>query len=102
MTIETYFETLGAKLEAYAKTSLSTFLSTFIQTDIGKMALDAVTYAATLVEASGDDKKEAAKTQLLNDAVIAGKDLSTAGSALLNFFIETALQALTAGLIAAV
>ncbi len=54
-------------------------------------------YAGTFSDQSGDEKRETAKTQLLNDAEAAGKDLVNAGDAFLNFLIEAALQAVIAG-----
>ena len=98
---ESYFSNIATSIEDAAKPVFSSFLTNFIETDLGKLAVDAVNYAAALPDASGSDKQEAAKTQLLNDAEAAGHDLSTAATSFINFLIETALQATLAGAVAA-
>ena len=95
-----YFANIATTIEDAAKPVFSSFLTNFIETDLGKLAVDAVTYAAALPDTTSDGKKEAATTQLLNDASAAGHDLSTAATSFINFLIETALQATLAGAIA--
>ncbi len=89
-------------LKTDAEATLAAFLGKFITDDVGKLAVDAVNYAARNVDGSGADKRDAAKTQLLNDAAAAGQDLASEGDAALNFLIETALQAVSAGIVAAI
>ena len=82
-------------LGADAKSLLSPFIAAFVSDDIGKLAMAAVQYAEAEVDGSGGDKKEAAKTNLLNAAEAAGKDLLAEGTAVINSLLEIALQALT-------
>ena len=98
---ETYFAKIATTIEDEAKPVFSSLLTNFVETDLGKLAIDAVNYAATLTDESDDGKRDAAKTQLLNDAEAAGHDLSTGATSFINFLIETALQATLAGAITA-
>ena len=108
---ETYFANIATTIEDAAKPVFSSFLTNFIETDLGKLAVDAVNYADTWAQQTAststqtptsEEKQEAAKTQLLNDAEAAGHDLSTAATSFVNFLIETALQAVLAGAVTAV
>ena len=85
-----------------AKSLFAPFAAAFVQDDVGKLAIAAVQYAEAKVEGDGDDKKEAAKTQLLNAAQAAGKDLVAEGEAVLNSLLEVALQIVTADVVAAI
>lgn len=69
----------------------------FLKDDVGKLAIDAVNYAATFTDEDGDGKREISRNQLVRDAEKAGNDLVNAGDSLLNFLIEAALQAVIAG-----
>jgi hypothetical protein len=99
--------TILTTLATDAGTELSSFLSTFAADEIGQLAVAAVNAAEGLIDdatgqaATGAQKLEAAKTQLLNAAEDAGKDLTSEGTSVANFLIETALQAVTAGVVAA-
>jgi len=95
-SVITYFETLGEDVLAKAKSSLADFVAT----DLGKLAVDAVnTVEAEMEGSSGADKLDAAKTQILNDAGQALKDLLADGDAILNYAVENALQAVLAGVV---
>jgi hypothetical protein len=97
-SIITYAETLGEDVVAKIKTSLTNFVAT----DLGTLAVDAVNVIEAEMEgSSGSDKLDAAKTKILNDAGEGLKDLLADGDAILNYAVESALQAVTAGLVSA-
>ena len=97
-SILTYAETLGTEVVAKIKSELSDFVAT----DLGTLAVDAVNFVeADLAGSSGTDKLDAAKTKILNDAGQALKDILAGGDALLNYAVETALQAVVAGVASA-
>ena len=97
-SILTYAETLGDDVVAKIKASLTSFVAT----DLGSLAVDAVDYIEdTMQGSSGSDKLDAAKTKILNDAGQALKDLLAGGEAVLNYAVENALQAVTAGITSA-
>ena len=103
MSLETFLTDLGTTLETEAKTELGTFLTTFTGTNLGKMATAAVQYAEGAVEgASGEEKMEAAKTELLNLAGDEAAALVDLGESFLRFTLETALQAVEAEVPAAI
>ena len=94
-SILTYAETLGEDVVSKIKSSLTNFVAT----DLGTLAVDAVNLVeAEMAESSGSDKLDAAKTKILNDAGQSIKDLLADGDAILNYAVESALQAVTAGL----
>lgn len=69
----------------------------FVKTDVGKLAVDAVqVVSATMPQADGVTKRDAAVAQLIADAKAAGKDLTPLATSTLNWFVETALQAVLA------
>lgn len=73
------------------------FLESFANTDLGNLAIDAVTYVeGALQGASGVEKRDAAVAKLKADAATAGHDLSSFAVSTLNFLIETALQVVVA------
>lgn len=94
--IGNYFKNLGLSLFGQLKVSVAQFLNSFIQQDLGKMAIDAVQYAATLTDKSGADKQAAAKQKLTDDLKAAGHDVTQFGESILNFLIESAYQAVLA------
>jgi len=95
--IGTYFKKIGLSLIGQLKASVASFLNDFVKDDLGALAVDAVNFAeASLPNAAGSDKKEAAIAKLKEDAGKAGHDLTTFGGSVLNFLIETALQAVLA------
>jgi hypothetical protein len=70
---------------------------TFVKTDVGALAVDAVEYVeAALPGSSSADKRAAAVAKLKTDAAAAGKDLTSLAESTLNWFVETALQAVLA------
>ncbi|HEY6018473.1 MAG TPA: hypothetical protein VIY48_00800 [Candidatus Paceibacterota bacterium] len=72
-------------------------IEAFVKTDIGELALDAVAYVNTKMPGSPSaDKQAAARDKLVSDAKASGKDLSSLATSTLNWFVETALQALLA------
>ncbi len=94
-SILTYAETLGEDVVAKIKASLTNFVAT----DLGALAVDAVNVIeAEMAGSSGSDKLDAAKTKILNDAGQSLKDLLADGDAILNYAVESALQAVAAGL----
>ncbi len=95
-SIITYAETLGEDVVAKIKASLTAFVST----ELGTLSVDAVNFINAEMPGSSDsDKRDAAKTKLLNDAGEALKELLADGDAILNYAIENAIQALAAGLV---
>jgi heme oxygenase len=95
--IGNYFKTLGLTLLGQMKVSIATFLSNFVQQDLGHLAVDAVNYSATLLNATPDEKRQAAKDKLVEDLKAAGHaDVTQFGQSTLNFLIESAYQAVLA------
>jgi len=84
---------LGGQL----KVKLIDWLKSYAVDELGILAIDAVNYANTLIGSAGDEKKAAAKSKLLADLKAAGKDVESFSESLLNFLIESALQAVLAG-----
>lgn len=92
--IGSYFKNIGLSVIGQLKASVASFLNDFIKDDLGTIAVDAVTYINdSMPNASGADKREAAKAKLLADLKAAGHDVTAFGESVLNFLIETALQA---------
>lgn len=80
-------------LETAAKTELTaveTSLVTFAKSDLGKLAIDAVSVASALPGGTNSAMFAAAKTQFLADAKTAGHDLSTIGLGVADWMIQTA------------
>lgn len=95
--VGTYFKKLGLSIIGQLKSSVASFLNDFVKDDLGTLAVDAVNFAeASLPNAGGADKKAAAIAKLKEDAAKAGHDLETFGQSVLNFLVETALQAVLA------
>jgi len=94
--IGSYFKNLGLSLLGQLKVNVAAFLNSFIKDDLGKLAVDAVAYASTLTDKSGEDKKAAAKAKFLEDAKAAGHDITNFTESVLNFLIEAGYQALLA------
>jgi hypothetical protein len=90
--IEGIFEKEIPTLTAAAKTEFSTVeaaLQGFAKTDLGNLAIDAVNYAATLGQ-TGTTAQATAKTKFVEDAKTAGHDLTTIGSGIVDWMIQTA------------
>jgi len=95
--IGNYFKHLGLSLFGQLKASIASFLNDFVTQDLGKLAVDAVEYVqASLPNATGDEKRAAAKAKLVADLKAAGHDAEQFGESVLNFLIEAALQAVLA------
>lgn len=80
-------------LETAAKQELTTVeasLVTFAKSDLGKLAIDAVSAASALPGGTNSAMFAAAKTQFLADAKTAGHDLSTVGLGVVDWMIQTA------------
>lgn len=92
-----YLLGIGKAIGAQLKIDTETFLKTFVKDDLGALAVDAVKYVQGL-ELKDTAARDAAKTQFVADAEKAGKDLAAFGQSQLNWFIETALQAIEAKL----
>ncbi len=88
----TYFVNIFKSLFGQLGLQISQFLHDFILTDVGKIALDAVAWAASEGQ-TGQAARDAAKQKLLDDLKAAGKDVEAFSESLLNFFIESAYQA---------
>lgn len=71
-------------------TSVEGSVVAFAKTDLGKLAIDAVTYASTLSGGTDDTMRTAAKTKFIADAKTAGHDLSTIGLGIVDWMIQTA------------
>jgi hypothetical protein len=100
-----YFEALGKSLLGQLKVSVQTFLQSFVVTDLGKLAIDAVTYAEDTVKPTGADSvaiRDAAIAKFKTDAAAAGHDIAAFGQSLLVFLVESAYQAFQASAGAAV
>ena len=93
-----WFKSVFKGILGQAEASAVEFLKEFAKTDLGNLAIDAVSVAENLVNATGDEKRAAAIAQLLTDATKAGIDLVSFGKSEINFIIETALQAFKAKL----
>lgn len=94
-----YFENLGKSLFGQLKVSVQTFLQQFIITDLGKLAIDAVSYAEAAVKPGAADSvaiRDAAVAKFKADALAAGHDVEAFGQSLLIFLIESAYQAFQA------
>lgn len=80
-------------LEASAKAELTTVeasLVAFAKTDLGKLAIDAVSVASALPGGTSSSMFAAAKTQFIADAETAGHDLKTIGLGVVDWMIQTA------------
>jgi hypothetical protein len=80
-------------LTADAKAELTTVegsLVAFAKTDLGKLAIDAVTAASAVPNGTNSAMFAAAKAQFLADAKTAGHDLSTIGLGVADWMIQTA------------
>jgi hypothetical protein len=88
-----YLSALGMAFGAQLKTGLTQFLKAFPLDDLGKLAVDAVSYVESSIPGETDVvKRTAAIEKFKTDATAAGHDLSGWATSLFNFFIETALQ----------
>lgn len=97
-----WFESLWKGISGQLKTSIETFLQSFVKDDLGALAVDAVNFVQASIPVETDDAKRAAAiAKFVADATTAGHDLSTFAVSLLNWFIETALQAVKAGVVKA-
>ena len=86
----------GIFSDSQAKT-IEENLVAFVETDIGALAVDAVEFvSASMPGATGVEKRDAAVAKLKADALAAGKDLASLAVSTLNWFVETALQAVLA------
>jgi hypothetical protein len=94
-TIGSYLKNIGLSLFGQLKATIASFLNDFVKDDLGTLAVDAVQYAENL-GGDGASKREAAKAKLLDDLTRAGHDAAQFGESVLNFLIETGLQALLA------
>lgn len=97
-----WFESFWKGISGQLQISLESFLKSFVQDDLGKLAVDAVNYAQTFpgFAASTDiEKRNAAKSKLKTDLEAAGHDITKFTESLLNFLIETALQAVRSGIV---
>lgn len=82
---------LGGQL----KIDTETFLKSFVKDDLGKIAID----AANIIGAEGLQDvaaRDAAIALFIKDATAAGHDVTTFATSTLNWFIETAVQAIKA------
>lgn len=80
------------------KAGLTEFLKAFPLDDLGKLAVDAVTFVEASIPTEADVvKRQAAIDKFKADAATAGHDLSGWATSLFNFFIETALQVFLSG-----
>lgn len=80
-------------LETAAKaelTTVETSLVAFAKSDLGKLAIDAVSVASALPGGTSSTMFAAAKTQFIADATTAGHDLSTIGLGVVDWMIQTA------------
>jgi hypothetical protein len=89
-----FLKAIGGQL----KITVATFLKSFAAEDLGKLAIDAVAYVEASMEgADGAAKRDAAAQKFVADAKAAGQDVENFSKSLVNFFIESALQAFLAG-----
>jgi hypothetical protein len=96
-SIGSYFKALGLSLFGQLKASIASFLNDFVKDDLGKLAVDAVTYVNdSMPNSPSNDKRDAAKAKLIADLKAAGHDVSVFGESVLNFLIEAAVQAVLA------
>jgi hypothetical protein len=98
--VENYFGNLGKSLIGNLKTSIGTFLKSFVENDLGALASAAVQEVeVSLPGAASVAKRDAAKQNLLLKLKTAGEDITTFSESVLNFLVETGVQALlvTAG-----
>lgn len=87
------FEKAVPTLEAAAKTEFANVeqsVIAFAASDLGKLAVDAVTAASALSSGNDDAAFAAAKAQFIADAKTAGHDLSTIGKGIVDWMIQTA------------
>lgn len=99
--IEQYVVTFAKALVGQIKVKIEDFLKSFSVEDLGRLAIDAVLYAQTLTDASSDEKRTAASEKFVADLKTAGHDVESFGTSLVNFFIESALQAVKSGIASA-
>jgi len=71
-------------------TTVEGSLVTFAKTDLGKLAIDAVSTASALPGGTNSAMFAAAKTQFIADAKVAGHDLETVGLGVVDWMIQTA------------
>ena len=88
-----YFSGVFKGLIGHAAVSLEAAVVEFVKTDVGHLALDAVSYASTLTGQSNQQLRDAARTKLIADLKAAGKDAATIAESQLNLFIEMAYTA---------
>lgn len=87
-----WFESLWKGISGQLKVSIETFLKSFVEDDLGKLAVDAVNF----VSAEGLQDvaaRDAAAAKFVADAIAAGHDAASFAVSTVNWFIETALQA---------
>lgn len=80
-------------LEASVKAELvnvEVSITGFAATDLGKLAIDAVSAASTLPAGTNSAMFAAAKAQFIADAKTAGHDLETIGLGVVDWMIQTA------------
>lgn len=87
------FEKAIPSLESAAKSELAiveSSVTTFAKTDLGKLAIDAVSAASALPGGTNSTMFAAAKAQFITDAKAAGHDLGTIGLGIVDWMIQTA------------
>ena len=94
-----YFGGVFKGLIGQAAVTLEKAVVEFIKTDVGQLALDAVTYASTLTGQSNQQLRDTARAKLIADLKAAGKDAATIAESQLNLFIEMAYTAYKAHLV---
>jgi len=93
-----WFESLWKGISGQLKTNIEAFLRSFVADDLGALALDAVVFIQSEMPGAADvAKRDAAVAKFVADAATAGHDLATFAVSTLNWFIETELQAMKAG-----
>lgn len=92
-----WFEGLWKGISGQLKTSIEQFLKTFVTDDLGKLAVDAVEWVeAGMPGAASTLKRDTAVQMFKQDLMKAGHDLANFAESTLNWFVETALQAVKA------
>lgn len=95
-----WFAGLWKALSGQLKVDLENFLKSFVKDDLGALAVDAVNFVeAKFQGAASIDKRNEAVDKFKEDLAAAGHDLQDFAGSLLIWFIETALQAVKAGVV---
>jgi len=93
-----WFESFWKGISGQLKASAEDFFMAFVKDDLGQLAIDAVEFIADSMPGATDvEKRNAAVAKFIEDAGKAGKDVTTFAVSTLNWFIETALQAVHSG-----